>query len=147
MQSPIHSFISTLEVSLASLFPASEISFDGANLTIYYKRSDASGDFVLLVVDLTCMEEADRGSVAVHARPDHIFEPHWVVEDDERTLVLRDGQRFEGGDWVDGEEFADGHGNGMWILEFPEDEGRIAALVAGLAGIAARHFEREGRVY
>jgi hypothetical protein len=101
MQSPIHSFISSLEVSLSAVFPAAYVSFDGQNLSIHFQRSESNGDFVLLLVDLTCMDEADTGSVAVHARPDHIFEPHWVVEgkDEEndegrsRTLILP-GRRF-----------------------------------------------------
>ncbi len=135
MPSSIHTFISALEVTITALFPASDISFDGNNLSIHFKRS--SDDFVLLLVDLTCMEETDRGCFAVHARPDHLFEPHWVMENGSRTLVLGDGQRFAGGDWVDGEEFADGYGNSMWMFDFPEDEERIFSLVTGLIGIAA----------
>ena len=136
----IHAFISALENTITALFPAAEISFDGQNLSIHHKRS--SENFVLLLVDLTCMEEAEHGRVAVHARPDHLFEPHWVVENGSRTLVLGDGQRFAGGDWADGEEFADGHGNSMWMFDFPEDEGQIASLITGLAGIAVEYFER-----
>ena len=97
---------------------------------------------MLLLVDLTCMEEEDCGRVAVHARPNHLFEPHWVMENGSRTLVLGDGQRFAGGDGADGEEFADGHGNTMWVFDFPEDEGQIASLITGLVGIAVGYFER-----
>ncbi len=136
----IHAFISALEVTITALFPAAEIGFDGNNLSIHFKRS--SDDFVLLLVDLTCMEETDWGCVAVHARPDHLFEPHWVMENGSRTLVLSDGQRFAEGDWVDGQEFADGYGNSMWMFDFPEDEKKISSLVTGLVGIAAGYFER-----
>ncbi len=134
-----YTFISSLEITLTTLFPSAEISFDGHNLSIHHKRS--SRDFVLLLVDLTCMEENDHGRVAVHARPDHLFEKHWVVENGSRTLVLGDGQRFEGGDWVDGVEFADGHGNSMWMFDFPEDEGKISSLITGLVGISVGYFE------
>ena len=149
MQSRIHSFISSLEVSLSSVFPAADVSFDGQNLSIHFRRSESNGDFVLLLVDLTCMEEEDAGSVAVHARPDHIFEPHWVVEEEEaagnhsssssRTLILP-GQRFVDGFFDDADEYEDGHGNSMWMFTFPQDEGRISDLIAALAGISAGYF-------
>ena len=146
MQSPtIHSFISSLEVSLSAVFPAADVSFDGQNLSVYFRRSESNGDFVLLLVDLTCMEEEDAGSVAVHARPDHIFEQHWVVEgrDEEnegrRTLILP-GRRFVDGFFNDADEYEDGHGNSMWLFTFPQDEGQISDLIAALAGISVRYF-------
>ena len=133
MQSPIHTFISSLESSITSIFPASEVSFDGNNLSIFFRRSDASGDFVQLLLDLTCMEEEESGCVAVHARPDHIFEPHWALENGSRTLTLGNQQRFTGGDWTDGEEFDDGHGNSLWMFRFPHDEDILPVLVSKLA--------------
>ncbi len=140
MQSPIISFISSLEVGLTEVFPAAEISFDGQNLSVFFKHSEPDGDFVHLLVDLTCMEEADAGTVAVHARPDHVFKPHWVVENGDRTLILKNGQRFAEGDFGHADEYPDGHGNTMWLFTFPHDEGRISDLIAGLAGISAVYF-------
>lgn len=140
MQSPIHAFISSLEVSLSTVFPAADISFDGQNLTVFFKRSDLDGDFVHFLVDLTCMEEEDAGSVAVHARPDHIFRPHWIVEDGERTLVLSNGQRFTGGDFEHSGEYPDGYGNTGWYFSFPQDEELISTLFVGLAEISAVFF-------
>lgn len=140
MQSPIHTFISSLEVSLSSVFPSAEISFDGENLSVYFKRSDADGDFVMLLVDLTCMDEENVGSISVHARPDHIFEPHWIMENESRTLVLENGHRFVDGTFDGSEEFSDGHGNSMWMFEFPDDEADIAELIIGLASISASYF-------
>ena len=140
MQSPIHSFISSLETNLFSIFPAATLSFDGQNLCFYYER--VGGDFVHLVVDLTCMEEEERGRVAVHARPDYIFEDHWVLEDDDtRTLSLDTGQKFVGGDFLHSDEFEDGHGNTMWMFRFPEDGKRISDLVFGLAKISDQYFK------
>jgi hypothetical protein len=140
-QSAINTLISRLENRLTVIFPAAEISFDGQNLTASFERSDAlNGEFVLLLFDLTCMEDAESGSVAVHARPDHIFEPHWVIENERRTLVLENQQRFTDGDFTDDGEFPDGHGNSMWIFNFPNDEERIADLFCGLAKISSDYF-------
>ena len=140
MQSPIHSFIASLESKVSSVFPAAEVSFDGNNLSIYFKRSDTSGDFVMLLVDLTCMEEEDSGCVAVHARPDHIFKQHLIIENEGRTLILGNERRFTGGDWTDGDEFDDGHGNSMWMFMFPRDKEIISDLIAGLSEISADFF-------
>lgn len=110
---------------------------------VFFKRSDADGDFVLLLLDLTCMEEQDeeRGCVAVHARPDHIFEPYWVIDNELRTLTLPENQqRFTDVDWTDDIEFPDGHGNSMWVFEFPDDSERIADLFCGLAKICVDYF-------
>jgi hypothetical protein len=132
--------IHSLQQRLSLIFLDAEVEFDGENLSIYFKQSDASGDFVLILVDLTCMEEDDSGRVAVHARPDHIFSPMISIEaDDSRTLVLGDQQWFVDGDWMD--EHDDGHGNTMWAFEFPADESRIAELASGLVRIAADYFE------
>jgi hypothetical protein len=140
MQSPVYAFIASLEVSISAIFSAAEISFDGHNLTITYKRSDASGDFVHLLVDLTCMEEEDSGSVAVHARPDHIFAPRWITQDSTRTLTLDDETQFAGGDFDDGDEFEDGYGNTMWMFQFPDDKDAISKLVCGLAEVSSDYF-------
>ena len=140
MQSAIHAFISSLEANISGIFPAAEVSFDGHNLTITYKRSDASWDFVHLLLDLTCMEEEERGSVAVHARPDHIFARRCITEGSSRTLTLEDQTQFAGGDFDDGDEFEDGHGNTMWMFQFPEESNTISKLVRGLAEISSNHF-------
>jgi hypothetical protein len=67
-------FISTLHNRVSSgIFPEAELDFDGNNLSIYYKHSDSSGDFMHIVADLACMGEDGSGAVAVHARPEHIF--------------------------------------------------------------------------
>jgi hypothetical protein len=140
MQPSIGDLISSLEVSISAIFSAAEVNFDGQNLTITYRRSDASGDFVHLLVDLTCMEEEDGGSVAVHARPDHIFSPFMITEGSCRTLTLEDQTRFAEGYFDDEGEFEDGHGNTAWMFKFPDDAAAIAKLVCGLVKIAADHF-------
>ena len=136
----IDNLISSLEVSISAVFPAADVSFDGQNLTITFRRSDASGDFVHLLVDLTCMEEEDGGSVAVHARPDHIFAPSMIIEGSGRTLTLEDQTRFAEGYFDDGDEFEDGHGNTVWMFNFPDDADAIAKLVRGLLKISSDHF-------
>jgi hypothetical protein len=130
-QSSIHTFIASLEANLSTIFPAAEVSFDGQNLSITFKRSDENGDFV--------MEES--GSIAVHVRPDHIFVPHCIMEGSSRTLTLEDQTVFAGGEFDDlGEEFEDGHGNTMWMFQFPEERNTMSELVCGLAKISYDHF-------
>jgi hypothetical protein len=140
-QTSIHTFIASLEANISTIFPAAEVSFDGQNLSITFKRSDENGDFVHLLVDLTCMEEAESGSIAVHVRPDHIFVPHCIMEGSSRTLTLEDQTVFAGGEFDDlGEEFEDGHGNTMWMFQFPEERNTMSKLVCGLAKISSDHF-------
>ena len=107
---------------------------------VFFKRSDADGDFVLLLFDLTCMDEDESGCVAVHARPDHIFQPHWVIENEHRTLTLDNNQRFTGGCSTDDDEFPDGHGNCVWMFRFPDDTDQIFELFCGLVKISADYF-------
>jgi hypothetical protein len=133
-------FIATLQHRLSTLFPDAEVAFDGENLTVHFQQADSDRDFVLLVVDLTCMEQDDNGCIAVHARPDHMFaDTITVEEDDSRTLVLADSEPFVKGDWIN--EHEDGHGNTMWAFDFPDDSTRIADLACGLTKIANDYFE------
>jgi len=140
MTTTIHTFIASLEANLSTIFPAAEVSFDGQNLSITFFRSDTNGDFVHLLVDLTCMEEAESGSIAVHARPDHIFASRFITDGSSRTLTLDDSTVFTGGDFDDGSEFEDGCCNTMWMFQFPEERNTISKLVFGLAQIACEHF-------
>ena len=96
---------------------------------VFFKRSDADGDFVLLLFDLICMDQDESGCVAVHARPDHIFQPH-----------LDNNQRFTGGCSTDDDEFPDGHGNCVWMFRFPDDTDQIFELFCGLVKISADYF-------
>jgi hypothetical protein len=146
MTNDVVEFISSLRSSLSGLFPCAEVDFDGANLSVYFRKSPASsGDhhFVHLLVDLTCMEEDNCGCVAVHARPVHIFAPFITVVGEERVLTLRECQQepFVDGEFLD--EHEDGHGNLMWSFHFPEDSCRIADLACGLTKIAAAYFSGE----
>ena len=139
-QSAIHTFIASLEANLSTIFPAAEVIFDGQNLSITFFRFDENDDFVHLLVDLTCMEEAESGSIAVHARPDHIFAPRFITDGSSRTLTLDDSTVFAGGDFDDGSEFEDGFGNTMWMFQFPEERNTMSELVCGLAKISYDHF-------
>lgn len=131
-------FVASLLPRLKAIFADAEVDFDGENLTVYYKHSGASGDFVQILVDMSCMTEQDAGAVAVHARPDHIFVSHL---DQGITLTLENHEPFVMDSQVDGSEFPDGHANNMWMFEFPENSDRIANLASGLVRIAADYFE------
>lgn len=133
-------FVAALRARTSSPFPLNDLDFDGHNISMFYRHSETSGDFVHLIVDFTCVED---GHVAVHARPDHIFERFITGDDDALTLTLNDGQTFNGGDTIPGWEFDDGHGNNMWTFDFPEESDRISNLFIGLTRIAAEHFERD----
>jgi hypothetical protein len=131
-------FVALLLPRLKATFTDAVVDFDGENLSVYYKLSDASGDFVQILVDMTCMAEQDAGTVAVHARPDHIFVSHL---DQGTTLMLEGQEPFVMASQVDGSEFPDGHANNMWMFEFPENGDRIADLASRLVQIAADYFE------
>ena len=147
----VDAFISSLGSKMSAAFPTAEIFADGGNLSLEYTAGPGA-KFVHIVVDFTCLDEKDTGFVAVHARPDCVFEPHWeeeAVEESDgvdsismayRTLVTP-ATRFDGGDGGDGHEFDDGFGNTMWSFQYPCDEERIAALAVALAGIGGKHFD------
>lgn len=137
----VDAFAGSLGEKMSALFPEAEVQFDGQNLTL----SCASDEkFVLLVVDFSCLDEDDKGTVAVHARPDHVFRPNWEEADDgngtiTRTLFTSDF-RFEGGDGSDGHEFPDGLGNTTWMFDISADEEPIASLAVALATLSAAAF-------
>jgi hypothetical protein len=63
------------------------------------------------------------------------------MEGSSRTLTLEDQTVFAGGEFDDlGEEFEDGHGNTMWMFQFPEERNTMSKLVCGLAKISSDHF-------
>ncbi len=132
-------FVASLQRRLSELFHDAEVEHLGDNLTVCFKNSDADGDFVHLLVDMTCMEAEDRGCIAVHARPTHIFDSVITVESNgSRTITLETQASFVDGDWSD--EHEDGLCNFMWMFEFPHDHHRITALACGLTKIAANYF-------
>ena len=132
-------FVASLQCRLSELFHDAEVEYFGDNLTVWFKNSDASGDFVHLLIDMTCMKAEDRGCIAVHARPTHIFDPVITVETNgSRTITLENHESFVDGDWSD--EHEDGLCNFMWMFEFPDDSHRITVLACGLTKIAANYF-------
>ena len=136
----VDAFATDLGCKMSLAFPLADVHVDGGGVSLTYKVSGA--EFVHGLVDFTCLDEHDIGLVAVHARPDHVFQPHWEEDaNGVRTLIASDAARFEGGDGGDGHEFEDGLGNTVWTFEFPRDAERIAALAVALAGLSARHFE------
>ena len=140
MQSPLELYIASLQNRISAIFPAANICFDGDILCLTYKRPDKTGDFVHLLVDLTIMEEDEAGKVAVQARPDHIFEKHWTLENGTRTLTLENNHTFPGGDSDESNDFGDGLGNSIWMFQYPEDKEKIADLFCGLVKMSAAYF-------
>jgi hypothetical protein len=128
-------FAASLGARMSVAFPLAEVEFDGENLVLYHRAPD--GRFVHALVDFTCL---DTGTVAVHARPDHVFSPHWEDVGDDRRVLVVDGTRFDG-DGSGGDEFEDGLGNTVWCFDFSEDKDRIAALAVRLASLSAAYFE------
>ena len=138
----IDAFIDSLGRTLSVKCPGAAVVADPTGVSIYYDASTPKrpGDFAHVLVDFTCV---DTQTVAIHARPDHLFKPYYVEEaSGEMTLVAANGTRFEGGSPDLGDEFEDGFGNTDWHFTFPDDEARIAALVGCLAAVCAQRFER-----
>ena len=139
----VDAFASSLCLQMSAAFPSAEVEFDGENVTLYHSGGDER--FVHVVVDFTCLSGDDVGFVAVHARPDHVLEKHWVEVEHEdlritRALTVADGVCFEDGDGSDGDEYADGFGNTVWTFSFPSDKDRIAALAVGVSALCAGVF-------
>jgi hypothetical protein len=124
-------FAASLTLQMSAAFTPGQVEFGGDCITIYHAR-EAPGEFVHVVVDFTCYD--DIGTVVVHARPDHVFEPHWMDGVDGQVMLA--GSHGE----PTGEDFDDGYGNTLWMFEHPKDEARIAALANALARICAEYF-------
>jgi hypothetical protein len=134
----VDAFAISLGARMSAAFPLAEVEFDGQCLSLYHHVSYER--FVHAVVDFSCLDEDNEGCVAVHARPDHLFRPHWEENEACRTLVTVEGVRFEGGDGQDGHEYPDEFGNTMWSFNFPGDEDSIATLAVALATLSTAHF-------
>jgi hypothetical protein len=139
----VDAFAASLGAKMSAAFPKAVVRYDGENLSLSFGVSD--DNFAHVLVDFTCLDEDDKGTVAVHARPDYVFEPHWQEVDINntitRTLITADGTRFEGGDGSDGHEYPDGLGDTVWMLDISRDEELIASLAVGLAALCAVAFE------
>ena len=137
----VDAFAASLGAKMSAAFPKAEVGYDGQNVTLYHETDNK---FVHVVVDFTCLDEANKGAVAVHARPDHVFRPHWDEEIDHDTItrtLFTSNFRFEGGDGSDGHEFPDGLGNTAWMFDISTDEDTIASLAVTLAKLSAAAFE------
>jgi hypothetical protein len=133
----VDAFAASLCARMSAVCPTASVDFDGQNVCLH--RRGSTDAFVHIVVDFTCLEEDDTGTVAVHARPDGVFSSHWEERENGRTLVAADGEKFEGGDCDAGNEFEDGLGNTCWMFTFPRDGDKIASLAASLASFGAMH--------
>ena len=118
---------------MSAVFQSAVVRDDGLDgVTLHHPSG------VHVVVDFICLDNENKGSVAVHARPDHVFRPHW--EEGETRVLTINGERFDDGDGTDGHEFEDGLGNTVWMFTLPGEEERIAILAVGLAKLAAARF-------
>jgi hypothetical protein len=139
----VDAFIESLGRKLSDQCPGAKVETDLAQgVTVRYD-SPTTGSFAHLFVDFTCF---DTYTVAVHARPEHLFKPFCKKGKGTRkhkvTLTTRDGTRFRDGSFdVDG-DFDDGFGNFLWHFKFPDGEERITALAVFLADVCAETFEQ-----
>ena len=138
----VDAFIELLGRKLSKQCPGADVLVGSEGVSVSYD-TPTPGHFALLLVDFTCV---DTNTVAVHARPEHLFEPFCKkgkgIKQFEVTLTTPDGKRFKDGSFdVDG-DFEDGFGNFQWQFRFPGGERRITALAVFLAKVCAQTFEQ-----
>jgi len=136
----VDAYIESLGQMLLDQCPGAAVFAGSKGVSVSYE-TPTPGHFAVLLVDFTCI---DTHTVAVHARPEHLFE-RFCVKDaskDEVTLTTRAGMCFKDGSFDVGGDFEDGLGNFQWQFDFPKDERRITALAVFLANECAKKFER-----